>query len=151
MTKTGKKFRTVHKFGKKRKKTKKKTGDVESIQHQNPLPSPSTSTSTVIDDSASRSPQPSASSQDDDPKLVKNSLVASHRKIEYFKRKRRESDSSEEESASVTQKKKRKEVAAHEGVEVKRHTMNVLMDLNCMQSLITHSGARCPRCNEPVR
>ena len=89
------------------------------------------------------SPQPSTSSQDDDPKLDQNSLVASHRKIEYFKRKRRESDSSEEESASVTQKKKRKEVAAHEGVEVKRHTMNlnVLMDLNCMLSLITQSEA----------
>ena len=63
------------------------------------------------------------------------------------------SDSEDEYDTSECAKKKAKKKADAVGVDEtdpERQNLSVIFDINCLQSLVTQSGIKCPHCNKLV-
>ena len=158
MPKAGNKFGTLHKFGKRRRRRKKR-GDQGSVLHKSNSVTgarrsqPSTSTS-VPSTVASSFPVPSSPAVPSSSRAEPASaMVASFRKMDYFKAKRQANDSSGEESDRTSASKKRRQERDPQEVddgEVVQRQMNVIVDLSSLQSLISQGGIQCPRCRESV-
>ena len=91
-------------------------------------------------------PRPSTSS------AVDPTPVASARKIKFFKAKETVEESSDEDSEPGPSKKPKTKVAEEEEEfeDVQRSDMTIVVDLSCLQLLITASGVLCPLCEQSV-
>ena len=91
-------------------------------------------------------PRPSTSS------AVDPMPVASARKIMFFKAKETVEESSDEDSEPGPSKKPKTKVAEEEEEfeDVQRSDMTIVVDLSCLQLLITASGVLCPLCEQSV-
>ena len=78
--------------------------------------------------------------------------VASARKIKFFKAKETVEESSDEDSEPGPSKKPKTKVAEEEEEfeDVQRSDMTIVVDLSCLQLLITASGVLCPLCEQSV-
>lgn len=126
MTKTGRKFHTLHKFGKRRRK-KKVAKDIVSTQPDS-----------QVSVESSEGPTPSTSTT--------GASSAWSRKLLFFKRKRQESDS----EASDEEERGSDEPDSEPDLQGGSQNIAVIVDLNCLQSLILASGILCPHCNNQV-
>ena len=90
-------------------------------------------------------PRPSTSS------AVDPTPVASARKIKFFKAKETVEESSDEDREPGPSKKPKTKVAEEEEEfeDVQRSDMTIV-DLSCLQLLITASGVMCPLCEQSV-
>ena len=90
-------------------------------------------------------PRPSTSS------AVDPMPVASARKIKFFKAKETVEESSDEDSEPGPSKKPKTKVAEEEEEfeDMQRSDMTIV-DLSCLQLLITASGVLCPLCEQSV-
>ncbi|KAL8610607.1 hypothetical protein ACOMHN_006326 [Nucella lapillus] len=120
MPKQGTKFRVVHKFGTRRRKRKSGEGSCDPQQNE---PESTIETSSATEEKCT------------DP--------------EQFFEKKKHSDFSKDESEPGPSKIARLE---EEGAEddVPSADLNIIVDLSCLQSLITSSGALCPECKKPL-
>ena len=91
-------------------------------------------------------PRPSTSS------AVDPMPVASARKIKFFKAKETVEESSDEDSEPGPSKKPKTKVAEEEEEfeDMQRSDMTIVVDLSCLQLLITASGVLCPLCEQSV-
>ena len=91
-------------------------------------------------------PRPSTSSS------VDPMPVASARKIMFFKAKETVEESSDEDSEPGPSKKPKTKVAEEEEEfeDMQRSDMTSVVDLSCLQLLITASGVLCPLCEQSV-
>ena len=91
-------------------------------------------------------PRPSTSS------AVDPMPVASARKIKFFKAKETVEESSDEDSEPGPSKKPKTKVAEEkeEFEDMQRSDMTIVVDLSCLQLLITASGVLCPLCEQSV-
>ena len=91
-------------------------------------------------------PRPSTSSS------VDPMPVASARKIMFFKAKETVEESSDEDSEPGPSKKPKTKVADEEEEfeDMQRSDMTSVVDLSCLQLLITASGVLCPLCEQSV-
>ena len=78
--------------------------------------------------------------------------VASARKIMFFKAKETVEESSDEDSEPGPSEKPKTKVAEEEEEfeDVQRSDMTIVVDLSCLQLLITASGVLCPLCEQSV-
>ena len=78
--------------------------------------------------------------------------VASARKIKFFKAKETVEESSDEDSEPGPSKKPKTKVAEEEEEfeDMQRSDMTIVVDLSCLQLLITASGVLCPLCEQSV-
>ena len=78
--------------------------------------------------------------------------VASARKIKFFEVKETVKESSDEDSEPGPSKKPKMKVAEEEEEfeDMQRSDMIIVVDLSCLQSLITASGVLCPLCEQSV-
>jgi hypothetical protein len=77
--------------------------------------------------------------------------VASARKIHFFKGKKRQESSDSDSEPGPSQKAMRLEEEEEDVEEnVASADLNFIIDLSCLQSLVTMSGVLCPQCKMPV-
>ncbi|KAL8563508.1 hypothetical protein ACOMHN_066175 [Nucella lapillus] len=129
MPKQGTKFRVVHKFGTRRRKRKSSEGSCDPQENE---PESTIETSSATEEKRT------------DPE---ERLTASAKKMQFFGKKKH-SDFSKDDSEPGPSKIARLE---EEGAEddVPSADLNIIVDLSCLQSLITLSGALCPECKKP--
>lgn len=136
-SKQGTKFRTIHKFGKRRRKRKStdKTTEVPStsvdLEDQS---SPTHATDDVTQETST------SASRDAETDVI----GASGRKLDYFKSKKRKNEDDDEDNieADDTQQPARPEDS---------DALNVIVNMGCLQQIITSSRVLCPECEEQVR
>lgn len=135
--KVGSKFRTLHKFGKSRRKRRKAT-----VSEQ--VPETPDSSSGKVDDAV-----PSTSSASEPSCSSSNTLnVASSRKIDYFKSKKRRHESSDESDNAEDEAEEEELAVADDAVQDGK--LNMIVNLGSLQTLISSSGIICPSCEQSV-
>ena len=174
MPKLGKKFRTLHKFGQRRKKktNKGKIGDcgdgdreqtnsAASSSASDPADTTTASSSSVsvaVSSSSSTTPGASTSTSTETSSLqetLTQKPCSFKRKMDMFTSSVTPSDSEDEYDVDTSECAKKKAKKKADAVDVdetdpERQNLSVIFDINCLQSLVTQSGIKCPHCNKPV-
>ena len=172
MPKLGKKFRTLHKFGQRRKKKTNKgkigdCGDGDREQTNSAASSSAsdpadttTASSTSVSVAVSSSTTPGAStSTSTETSSLQETLTQKpcsfKRKMDMFTSSVTPSCSEDEYDVDTSEcaKKKAKKKADAVGVDEtdpERQNLSVIFDINCLKSLVTQSGIKCPHCNKPL-
>ena len=131
--KKGSTWRTLNKFGKKKRRSKKGKNSCTSLQ-----------TKANEIDASILGPAGDATSDS-----VPEKECASAKKLDFFKPKKRKCDSSEDESdCESTEGKKAKQEDDSDVNHNDRQNENLylIIDVNCLQSFISESGVKCSQC-----
>lgn len=147
-----KKFRTLHKFGKKRKRSSKPGKNSEGGECRTSMTSVSDASSPSVNnrgdaiDDGQNDPHPVASTS-----TAEQPIVASSRKMQYFKSAKRKFDSdSEDDEENDETPEQQNLLPSDNDAETGDSKLNMLVNLGCLQSLISSSKLACPYCKGKV-
>ena len=130
--KKGSKWRTLNKFGKKKRRSKKGKNSCTSLQTK----------ANEIDASI---PGPAGDATSDS---APEKACASAKKLDFFKPKKRKCESSEDGSdcESTEEKKAKQDDSDIDHNDMQKENLNLIIDINCLQSFISESGVKCSQC-----